>query len=72
MKTTFQNELNNTDIAKYLSDRGRAPAGRRYFVISEAGHIANLRGTLPTPRGRDSFEVLDTTSNKFSLAAFTM
>jgi len=50
----------------------RAPAGRRYFVIMDAGHATTMRGMLPTQRARDTYEVVDTTSNKFSLAAFEL
>ncbi|MDB4957248.1 MAG: 4-amino-4-deoxy-L-arabinose transferase and related glycosyltransferase of family-like protein [Myxococcales bacterium] len=69
MKTTFQ-QPNNVELTKYLNDRARAPLGRRYFVITESGRVASMRSLLPTQRARDSFEVLDTTSNKFSIAAF--
>jgi hypothetical protein len=69
MKTSFVN-TNNVEFQKYINDRTRAPLGRRYFVITEAGRITGVRAMLPTQRGRDSFEVLDTTSNKFSIAAF--
>jgi len=31
-----------------------------------------LRSLLPTETGKATFEVLDTTSNKFSLAVFQM
>jgi hypothetical protein len=55
---------------KYLNDRTKAPLGRRYFVVTEAGRITSIRAMLPTQRGRDSFEVIDTSSNKFSMAAF--
>ena len=48
----------------------RTPLGRRYFVITEAGRITGVRATLPTQRARDTFEVINTTSNKFSIAAF--
>jgi 4-amino-4-deoxy-L-arabinose transferase-like glycosyltransferase len=69
MKTCFQSS-NYAEVLKYLNDRARAPLGRRYFVISEAGRVPGLKASLPTPRARDSYEILDTTSNKFSLAAF--
>jgi hypothetical protein len=62
----------NTAFVAYMNDRSRAPLGRRYFVASEAWHLPAVRSLLPTPRARDSFEVVDTTSNKFSLAAFTL
>jgi hypothetical protein len=71
MKTSFVN-TNNAEFTKYINDRARMPVGRRYFVVTEAGRISSVRPMLPTPRGRDTFEVLDTTSNKFSLAAFTL
>ena len=69
MKTSFPN-TNNVDFLTYLGDRGRAPLGRRYFVLTETSRITAPKSSLPTPRARDSYEVLDTTSNKFGLAAF--
>jgi len=71
MKTQF-NKTDNVRFKQYLDDRSRAPLGRRYFVITEAGRINGLRSHLPTPRGQQTFEVLDTTSNKFSLGVFTL
>jgi 4-amino-4-deoxy-L-arabinose transferase-like glycosyltransferase len=68
-KTQF-NKVDNVEFNKYLNDRVRAPLGRRYFIVTEAGRITSVRTLLPTSRGRDSFEVLDNTSNKFALAAF--
>ena len=69
MKTGF-NKTDNVDFTKYLNDRSKAPLGRRYFVITEAGRATTVRSMLPTQRGRESFEVIDTTSNKFSIVAF--
>jgi 4-amino-4-deoxy-L-arabinose transferase-like glycosyltransferase len=69
LKTTFP-ATNNVDFLKYLNDHARAPLGRRYFIVTEAGRITSVRPQLPTPRARDTFEVLETSSNKFSLAAF--
>src|ERR1043165_7766812 len=69
MKTGFQ-KTDNVDFTKYINDRSKAPLGRRYFIITEAGRASSMRSMLPTTRARESFEVLDTTSNKFSLAAF--
>jgi hypothetical protein len=69
MKTTYQ-AANTAEVLKYLNDHTRAPLGRRYFVITEAGRIGGIRQSLPTSRARDTYEVLDTTSNKFSLGAF--
>jgi len=69
MKTAFK-DANGAAYTKYINDRARAPLGRRYFLITEAGRITAPRAGLPTQRARDSYEVLDTTSNKFALAAF--
>jgi hypothetical protein len=69
LKTTFP-ATNNTDFLKYLNDHARAPLGRRYFIVTEASRITSVRSQLPTQRARDSFEVIDATSNKFSVAAF--
>jgi len=71
LKATFLKSA-NAELLKYLNDPARAPRGRRYFVITDAGYTATLRGLLPTARARDSFEVVDTTSNKFSLLAFEL
>ena len=71
MKTAFI-KTDNVEFNKYINDRARSPIGRRYFVVTEGGRITGVRSMLPTQRGRDSFEVLDTTSNKFSLAGFTL
>jgi hypothetical protein len=49
----------------------RTPPGRRVFVITESWRAQSLRGSLPSQRARDTFDVVDTTSNKFSLTVFT-
>ncbi|MBA3394205.1 MAG: glycosyltransferase family 39 protein [Deltaproteobacteria bacterium] len=69
MKTSLV-ATNNVEFNKYINDRTRAPLGRKYFLITEAGRISSVKSLLPTPRARETYEVLDTTSNKFSLAAF--
>jgi hypothetical protein len=71
MKTYFGNP-NNVQFQKYLNDRQRAPYGRRYFVLTEATRLQNARSLLPTQRSKDSFEILDQTSNKFGIGAFYM
>jgi 4-amino-4-deoxy-L-arabinose transferase-like glycosyltransferase len=68
-KTAFV-KTDNVEFNKYINDRTRAPLGRRYFLITEAGRIASVRSQLPTQRARDTYEVINTVSNKFSLAAF--
>lgn len=69
MRTGF-GKTDNVDFLKYLNDRTKAPLGRRYFVVTEAGRAMGLRSLLPTQRARDSFKVIDTTSNKFTMVAF--
>jgi hypothetical protein len=55
-----------------MNDRTKAPLGRRYFVVTEAGRATSLKSLLPTQRGRDTFEVTETTSNKFSMTSFIL
>ena len=69
MKTAFV-KTDNVEFNKYINDRSRAPLGRRYFIITEAGRISGARSMLPTQRAQQTFEIIDTSSNKFSIAAF--
>lgn len=69
MKTGF-NKVDNADFTKYLNDRTRAPLGRRYFIVTEAGRATSMRALLPTTRSKESFQIVDTTSNKFTLVSF--
>jgi hypothetical protein len=71
MKTSFPNP-NNVEFNKYINDRARAPLGRRYFVITEGSRLNTMKSLLPTPRGRESFEILDMTSNKFGIGVFEL
>ena len=71
MKTAFVN-TNNQEFLKYIGDRTRTPLGRRYFVVTGSSQLLNIKSSLPTQRARDSFQILDTTSNKFSLGAFDL
>jgi 4-amino-4-deoxy-L-arabinose transferase-like glycosyltransferase len=68
-KTSFV-PANNTEILKYLNDRTKAPLGRRYFVLSELTRINAFTQVAPTIRSKETFQLLDTTSNKFAIAAF--
>ena len=63
-------KTDNVAFTKYIGDRALCPLGKRYFVITEAGRAMGLRGSLPTQRAKDTFEVIDTTSNKFTMVAF--
>jgi hypothetical protein len=68
MRTAFV-KTDNVEFNKYIADRTRAPVGRRYFLVTEAGRITSARSQLPE-RGKNTYEVIDTSSNKFSLSAF--
>ncbi len=63
-------KTDNVEFLKYLNDRHISPLGHRVFLISEAGRAQSVKSMLPTQRARDSFEVIDTTSNKFAIVAF--
>lgn len=71
MRTGF-NKPDNVDFLKYLGDRSKAPLGRRYFVITEAGRVTSVRGILPSQRAKETYEIVNTESNKFSLGAFRL
>ncbi|HEY4243521.1 MAG TPA: hypothetical protein VGM88_27100 [Kofleriaceae bacterium] len=68
-KTSFPN-TNNQMWNKYLADRARMPIGRRYFILCDPGRANSIKSMLPTARARDTYEILDETSNKFWLSAF--
>jgi len=71
MKTAFPN-TNNIEITKYFADRARSPIGRRYYVLGTSGQLPGIKALIPTERGRSTFEIIDTTSNKFWLASFEL
>ena len=68
-KTAFPNP-DNKEFMKYIGDRSRAPLGRRYFMLTDSGRQTTAKGILPTERAKATYEVLDQTSNKFSMSAF--
>jgi hypothetical protein len=68
-RTAFKN-TDNKEFLDYLEDPSRA--GRRFYVITEAGRATGLKNILPTRRSKDTFEILDTSSNKFTLLTFTL
>jgi 4-amino-4-deoxy-L-arabinose transferase-like glycosyltransferase len=73
LKTTFPPTPNSSEVfLRYLNDRERAPLGRRYFVVTDAMRASSLRTMLPTTRGRESFRIVDTQSNKFTLMQFDL
>ena len=44
---------------------------RRYFVVANSGQLPNMKTMIPSERGKQNFEIIDQTSNKFWLGAFT-
>ncbi|MFT3691512.1 MAG: hypothetical protein QM831_00105 [Kofleriaceae bacterium] len=71
MRTAYD-KPENTEFQKYINDRTRTPLGRRYFLVTEAGRATSVKAMLPTPRARDTFEIIETTSNKFSMTSFIL
>ncbi len=60
----------NKAFLEYIKDPTRA--GRKFFVITEAGRAEGLKGILPTPTAKKTFEILDRSCNKFTLLSFTL
>lgn len=71
MKTAMK-ETDNAAFLQYLKDPNLAPEGRTYYIITESGRTGTLKTLLPTQTARDTVQVIDTTSNKFSLARFQL
>jgi hypothetical protein len=67
--TVFIN-TNNEEFSKYVKEPTRA--GRTFYVITEAPRANGLKNVLPTKRGKQSVEILDTSCNKFTLLRFTL
>jgi len=54
----------NAKFQSWLRER----AGKRVFLMCERGRWSQLRGLMPTERGKQSLRLLDDRSNKFYLA----
>ena len=67
--TVFIN-TNNEEFLKYVKDPSRV--GRTFYVITEAPRANGLKNVLPTKRGKQTVEILDTSCNKFTLLRFTL
>lgn len=68
-RTAFKN-TDNAAFLEYLNGEGRK--GRRYFVVTEAGRAKGLVNILPTTRAKSTYEIIDRSSNKFTLATFVL
>jgi hypothetical protein len=71
MQTAFK-DTDNVQFLKYINDRELCPEGRRYWVMTEAGRVSSLKSILPTARAKETFQIEDTSSNKFSLVSFIL
>ncbi|WP_428266779.1 ArnT family glycosyltransferase [Haliangium sp.] len=68
-KTAYK-DTDNKAFLEYLNGPGRKD--RRYYVLTEAGRAKGLKNILPTPRAKETFEIIDTSSNKFTLLSFEL
>jgi 4-amino-4-deoxy-L-arabinose transferase-like glycosyltransferase len=68
-RTAFK-QTDNKAFLEYLNTYG--VPGQTYFVMTEAGRANNLKNVLPTKRGKDTWQILDTSSNKFTLLSFIL
>jgi hypothetical protein len=68
-KTAFKH-TDNKAFKKYVERPGQV--GRTFYLITEAARAKGLKGLLPTKRGKDTFEIIDTSCNKFTLLRFTL
>ena len=68
-RTVFMH-TNNKEFLKYAKAPERV--GRTFYVVTEAGRANGMKGILPTDRAKETFEILDTSCNKFTLLRFTL
>lgn len=62
-----------TDNKRFLAwIKAPERAGRTFYIVTESGRAKGLRGILPTPRAKETFEIIDTSCNKFSLVRFSL
>ena len=66
---TIFKSTDNKKFLEWLNEPERA--GRTFYIITESGRANGFRGILPTPESKESFEIVDTSCNKFTLLRFT-
>jgi hypothetical protein len=69
MQTAFK-DTDNTAFLAYL--RERMNQGRKFWIATEIGRVANLKTVLPTKTAQDTMTVPSETSNKFGVVKFTL
>ncbi len=68
-QTAFQT-TDNKAFLEYINAPERK--NRRYFLMTESGRARNLKSILPNSKAKESYQILDTSSNKFTLLSFEM
>jgi 4-amino-4-deoxy-L-arabinose transferase-like glycosyltransferase len=68
-RTVF-NEPDNKAFLAYLEKPEQI--GRTFYLITESGRARGLKGLLPTARAKETYELVDTSGNKFTLLRFTL
>ncbi len=66
-KTIFK-KTDNKKFLAWLKDPERA--NRTFYIVTESGRAKGLQGILPTAKAKESFEIIDTSCNKFTLVRF--
>ena len=71
---TVFHELNDADNKKFLDYLApRVGQGRKFWVVTERGHLSGIRNVLPTDLAKTTFrEEDDQASSFFALASFTL
>ena len=75
LRFTYQDQVDEHYQKKLfesaLRDGLTSTFNRRYFVVANSGQLPNMKTMIPSERGKQNFEIIDQTSNKFWLGAFT-
>jgi 4-amino-4-deoxy-L-arabinose transferase-like glycosyltransferase len=70
-RTVFDS-TDNTEFLNWLKQPARNGKGRKFFIITEKGRLPGFPNILPTPYGKQTFQVEDNSNNKFGLGSFTI
>ena len=68
-QTAFKH-TDNKAFKKYIEKPEQV--GRTFYLITEAARAKGLKRLLPTERGKETYEIIDTSCNKFTLLRFTL
>jgi 4-amino-4-deoxy-L-arabinose transferase-like glycosyltransferase len=72
MMTSFSGFYDDNDkkLLDYL--KPRIGQGRSFWIATEIGSLARLKGLLPTDTAKETYETPDKSSNKFGIGHFTL